>query len=66
MINPDRYYVESLTTYDPNDSVAEGHNRHYHEAHRKKAEHDIHMFDERYMTKKMIGRPALEDPSKVR
>ena len=43
--DPDHYYIDSFAFYDRHESVSEGHNKHFHEAHKKKAIHDMAVFD---------------------
>ena len=31
--DPDHYFIDSFALYDPSEKVAEGHNKHFHEAH---------------------------------
>jgi hypothetical protein len=45
MRDPDHYFIDSFAMYDPSERVSEGHNEHYHEAHKKKAIHDIAIFN---------------------
>lgn len=39
--NPDHIYIDSFAMYDPSERVSEGHNQHFHDAHKKKATHDM-------------------------
>lgn len=43
--NPDHYFIDSLALYNPEERVSEGHNQHYHDAHKKKAIHDMAQFE---------------------
>jgi NADH:ubiquinone oxidoreductase subunit E len=40
--------------YDPSEKVSEGHNQHFHEAHKKKALHEIAKFDSDFHAKNLL------------
>jgi len=42
--NPDHIYIESFAMYDPTERVAESHNQRFHDAHKRKATHDMAQF----------------------
>lgn len=54
MRDPDSYYIESFALYDPSEKVSEGHNKHFHEAHKKKAIHDIAVFNHEHHAKDLL------------
>lgn len=39
--NPDSVFLDNFTLYNPKVAVSAGHNKHVHEAHKKKAVHDM-------------------------
>lgn len=48
--NPDHVYLDAFALYNPEEKVSEGHNQHVHDAHKKKAIHDMAMFDHTELT----------------
>ena len=73
MKNPDHVFLESFALYNRDEKVAEGHNQHIHDAHKKKAERDMRQFDlthkvtdllhneQRWFNKKSFGEENLID-----
>ena len=55
--NPDHIFIDSFATYDPSEKVSEGHNQHFHEAHKQKALHEIAKFDSEHHAKNLLHRP---------
>lgn len=43
--NPDKVYLDSFALYNPEEKVAISHNQHFHDAHKRKAKHDMADFD---------------------
>lgn len=43
--NPDSIFIDQFSLYNPEESVSAGHNQHYHDAHKKKAIHDMAQFN---------------------
>jgi len=41
LANPDSAFIDSFAMYNPHEKVSIGHNQHFHEAHKKKAVHDM-------------------------
>lgn len=54
MQNPDHYYIDSFAMYDPKTKVSAGANKHFHEAHKKKAIHDMKIFDTEHHVKDLL------------
>lgn len=54
MTDPDHVYLERVNLYDTSEKVSAGHNQHYHEAHKKKAVHDMANFDHQWHAKDLI------------
>jgi hypothetical protein len=52
--NPDHIYIDSFAMYDMSEKVSEGHNQHFHEAHKKKAVRDMAQFDHDHHTKDLL------------
>jgi hypothetical protein len=52
--NPDHIYIDSFAMYDMSEKVSEGHNQHFHEAHKKKAIRDMAQFDHDHHTKDLL------------
>jgi len=52
--NPDHMYIDSFAMYDPSERVSEGHNKHFHDAHKKKAIHDMAQFDHDHILKDLM------------
>ena len=42
--NPDSIVIDSFALYNPQEKVSAAHNQHFHEAHKKKATHDMAKF----------------------
>lgn len=57
--NPDHVYIENFVLYDPETKVAEGHNKHVEEVHKKKAyRFDTSYFDHKDHVKDLIHSDA--------
>lgn len=54
MRDPDHYYIDSFAMYDPSERVSEGHNKHFHEAHKKKSVHDIAIFNHEHHARDIL------------
>lgn len=54
MRNPDHYYIDSFAMYDPSERVSEEANQHFHDAHKKKAIHDIAAFNHEHHAKDLL------------
>lgn len=54
MRDPDHYFIDSFALYDPSEKVSEGHNQHFHEAHKKKAIHDVAIFNHEHLARDLL------------
>mmetsp|Transcript_5476 Transcript_5476/g.9278 ORF Transcript_5476/g.9278 Transcript_5476/m.9278 type:complete len:301 (+) Transcript_5476:531-1433(+) len=52
--NPDSVVIDQFTLYNLEEAVAEGHNQHFHDAHRKKAVHDMAQFDAAHAARDLV------------
>lgn len=52
--NPDRVFLDTFAVYNPEETVSEGHNQHFHDAHKKKAIHDMAQYDSSHLIKDLI------------
>ena len=53
-VNPDRVFLDSFSYYNPQEKVSVGQNQRYHDAHKKKSEHDMAAFSVHHHTKNLI------------
>lgn len=54
MKNPDHVYLDVFALYDQKIEVSESHNQHIHDAHQRKAKHDMDIFDKEHLVKDLM------------
>jgi hypothetical protein len=54
MKNADHVYLDVFALYDQKVEVSESHNQHIHDAHKKKAKHDMDIFEKNHLVKDLM------------
>ena len=52
--NPDQIIIDSFAIYNPHEKVAASHNKHFHEAHKRKASRDMEKFRHDHITTDLL------------
>jgi hypothetical protein len=54
MKNPDHVFLDVFALYNNAIEVSESHNQHIHDAHERKAKHDMDIFDKEHLVKDLM------------